>query len=148
MSVERRDQQNLNLVTSASDTHRGVNVKYKDSLLAEHLSNRWTRIRLRARESEVIFNNLLHHINVETLCEAYRALDGSKALGIEGISKATYGKNLEENLNDLVQRVHRGSYKPQVKREVLIPKADGRKRPLAIACFEDKLIEWVVAKVL
>ena len=98
MSVERRDQQNLNLVTSASDTHRGVNVKYKDSLLAEHLSNRWTRIRLRARESEVIFNNLLHHINVETLCEAYRALDGSKALGIDGISKATYGKNLEENL--------------------------------------------------
>ena len=137
MSVERRDQQNLNLVTGASDTPRGINKKYKDSAQLELLSNRWTRIRLRAKSKGVVFNNLFHHINVETLREAYKALDGSKALGTDGISKATYGKNLEDNLKDLVERIHKGSYKPQVKREVLIPKADGRKRPLAIACFED-----------
>ena len=148
MSVERRDQQNLNLVTGASDTPRGINKKYKDSAQLELLSNRWTRIRLRAKSKGVVFNNLFHHINVETLREAYKALDGSKALGTDGISKATYGKNLEDNLKDLVKRIHKGSYKPQVKREVLIPKADGRKRPLAIACFEDKLIEWATAKIL
>jgi RNA-directed DNA polymerase len=31
---------------------------------------------------------------------------------------------------------------------VLIPKANGKTRPIEIACFEDKLVDWVVAKVL
>jgi RNA-directed DNA polymerase len=45
-------------------------------------------------------------------------------------------------------RIHKGSYKPQAKREILIPKANGKKRPIAISAFEDKLVEWVVGKVL
>lgn len=49
---------------------------------------------------------------------------------------------------DLENRIHKGSYKPQLKREVLIPKANGKTRPIAISCFEDKLVEGVVAKIL
>ena len=115
---------------------------------SELFQNRWARIRLTAGSRDVAFNNLLTHINLETLSEAFKALDGTKALGIDGISKQEYGKALEDNLSHLVGRIHNGSYKPQVKREVLIPKADGSKRPLAIGCFEDKLVEWVVAKIL
>lgn len=115
---------------------------------SELFQNRWARIRLTAGSRDVAFNNLLTHINLETLSEAFKALDGTKALGIDGISKQEYGKALETNLSNLVERIHKGSYKPQVKREVLIPKADGSKRPLAIGCFEDKLVEWVVAKIL
>ena len=66
MSVERRDQQNLNLVTGAFNTPRGIAKRYSDSEQLELLSSRWTRIRLRTKEKETIFNNLLHHINVET----------------------------------------------------------------------------------
>ena len=112
------------------------------------LQDRWVRIRLRAGNKDTVFNNLLTHISLETLGEAYRALDGSKALGIDGISKKEYGKNLEANLNELVSKIHRGTYRPQAKREVFIPKADGRQRPLAIGSFEDKLVEWTVAKIL
>lgn len=115
---------------------------------SELFQNRWTRIRLKAGEDGVAFNNLLTHINIETLGEAYKALDGSKALGIDGISKQEYGNNLEANLSQLVDCIHKGTYRPQAKREVLIPKADGRKRPLAIGSFEDKLVEWVVSKIL
>ena len=115
---------------------------------SELFQNRWTRIRLTAESGDVAFNNLLTHINLETLSEAFKALDGSKALGIDGISKQEYGKALEDNLSNLVERIHKGSYKPQAKREVLIPKADGSKRPLAIGCFEDKMVEWVVSKIL
>lgn len=96
----------------------------------------------------MLFNNLLTHINKESLREAFKALDGSKALGIDGISKDEYGKKLEDNLDKLVESVHRGTYRPQARREVLIPKADGKQRPLAIGCFEDKLVEWTVAKIL
>jgi len=110
--------------------------------------NRWARIRLKAGDETVVFNNLLTHIDRHSLREAYNALDGSKALGIDRISKCDYGKQLEDNLNNLAERIHRGTYRPQAKREVLIPKANGKQRPLAVGCFEDKLVEWTVAKIL
>jgi len=112
------------------------------------LESRWARISLRAQDKKSVFNNLLTHVNADSLQEAFKAIDGSKALGVDGISKAEYGKNLQENLSDLAKRLQRGSYKPQPKREVLIPKANGKTRPIAIACFEDKLVDWVVGKIL
>jgi len=147
--MEQRDRQNLNLVTDTRSTHCGEegghNGKHSDD---ERYQNRWTRIGLAACDKQLIFNNLMHHVNEETLEEAFRALDGSKALGVDGISKAKYGKNLKANLESLAQRVQRGTYRPQPIREVLIPKAKGKTRPIAIACFEDKLVDWVVSKIL
>src|SRR5690606_15852920 len=74
--------------------------------------------------------------------------DGTKAKGVDGISKADYGRKLEANLSNLSKRIHTGSYKPMPKREVLIPKINGKMRPIAIACFEDKWVDWVVGKIL
>lgn len=139
----------MNLSTSTSPGLRDRIVRHSSTATQESLwPNRWERIGSRALEKEVQFNNLLTHINVETLREGFQALDGTKAVGIDGITKAQYGKELERNLEDLAERIHKGSYKPQDKREVLIPKSDGRKRPIAIACFEDKLVDWVVSKIL
>jgi len=149
MSVERRNQQSLNLFTSTSAVLRDSIVRHYSTATQKSLwPNRWERIGSRALERDVIFDNLLTHINVETLGEAFQALDGKKAEGIDGITKEQYGKELDKNLKDLVQRIHVGSYKPQDKREVLIPKGDGGKRPIAIACFEDKLVDWVISKIL
>jgi group II intron reverse transcriptase/maturase len=85
---------------------------------------------------------------VENFREAFRSLDGSKAIGIDGITKREYGENLEANLQQLENRIHRGTYRPSAKREVLIPKANGKDRPIAIATFEDKLVEWIVGRIL
>ena len=85
---------------------------------------------------------------MDSLREAFYALDGSKAKGLDGISKSDYNMNLEANLENLCQQIHRGSYKPQNKREVLIPKANGKTRPIAISCFEDKLVEYVAGRIL
>jgi len=110
--------------------------------------NSWLRIGLAAQKKDTIFNNLLCHFKMENMCEAFNALKENKALGIDGISKKTYGENLESNLNDLLSRIHKGSYKPQNKREILIPKADGKTRPIAISCFEDKIVEWMIGRIL
>jgi RNA-directed DNA polymerase len=75
-------------------------------------------------------------------------LDGSKARGVDGKTKRQYGEDLESNLADLLQRLHRGTYRPQPKRGILIPKANGKMRPIAISSFEDKLVEWVVGRIL
>jgi RNA-directed DNA polymerase len=114
----------------------------------ELFPNSWLRIGLAAQKKGTIFNNLMCHFNMENMCEAFNAQKENKASGIDGISKKTYGKNLEANLNDLLSRIHKGSYKPQNKREILIPKADGKSRPIAISCFEDKIVEWMIGRIL
>jgi len=150
MPVEKRDRQQLNLNSSTQTIYQDGKIEHiwNHSGQLEMFPNRWLRISFAARKKNVVFNNLLCHFNIETLREAFNALDGSKALGTDGINKKVYGKNLEENLTDLVNRIHKGSYSPQTKRLVQIPKADGTTRPIAISCFEDKLVEWVMGKIL
>jgi RNA-directed DNA polymerase len=48
-------------------------------------------------------------------------VDGSKAIGVDGITK----ENLEENIKELVYEIRRGKYKPKAARLVEIPKEDG-----------------------
>ena len=103
---------------------------------------------LSARDKTLVFNNLGHIIDAAWLRELYRQLDGSKAIGIDGITKDAYGANLEANLNDVIKRIRRGQYQPRPARIVEIPKEDGSTRPLAISCFEDKLIQLAVSQIL
>src|SRR3989338_1319388 len=145
MTMERSERQNLNREHSSPSGRRAS----KPGSAARNLElNSWARIGLSAKNPEIVFNNLFSHINVENLRQAFRAVDGTKAVGIDGISKTEYAKDLDSNLEDLVTRLHIGTYRPQAKREVLIPKANGKTRPIAISCFEDKLVEWVVGKIL
>jgi group II intron reverse transcriptase/maturase len=82
------------------------------------------------------------------LCECYQELDGKKAIGIDGVTKEAYGRKLEDNLQDLLARIRKHAYKPQASRLVEIPKEDGSTRPLAISCFEDKIVQLAVSKLL
>lgn len=104
--------------------------------------------KLAVSDKTVVFNNLAHVLNVEMLREIYQELDGRKAIGVDGITKEEYGKNLDENLRSVWLRILRGIYKPKASRIVEIPKEDGSTRPLAISCFEDKLVQSAVNKIL
>lgn len=150
--MEPRGVQRSNLNPETPRSHRtsaqtGTTTKSERYQL-ELQSNQWLRIGLVAKDKTVRFNNLLTRINLESLREAFRELDGTKARGIDKITKRDYGRNLEPNLQDLIDRIHKGSYRPQPKRRVMIPKANGKLRPIAISCFEDKLVEWVLSKTL
>lgn len=77
-----------------------------------------------------------------------RATRQTKALGVDRVSKEDYGKQLKSNLENLVARIRKGTYKPQVARIVEIPKDDGSTRPLAISCTEDKLVQMRLSEIL
>lgn len=112
-------------------------------------AQRLTRLcELSAKNRAMVFNNLGHLVNENTLRDAFRTLDGSKARGLDGVSKEEYGKNLDGNLKNLIHRIRTGAYRPQPCRIVEIPKADGSTRALAISCVEDKLVQSVVASIL
>lgn len=103
---------------------------------------------LSAQNKEMVFNNIGHLLNADMLKEQYQQLDGKKAVGIDKVTKETYGKSLDENINNLVKRIRRGTYKPKPSRITEIPKEDGSTRPLAISCVEDKLVQSAVSALL
>ena len=100
------------------------------------------RIGQRAKEKrQEKFTNLLSHIKVPLLKEAYNRLRKDAAPGVDGETWKAYGENLDARLHDLEGRVHRGSYHPQPVRRVYIPKAGGKRRPLGIPALEDKIVQ-------
>ena len=97
---------------------------------------------------DMVFTSIGHLINKELLMECHKTMDGKKAVGIDGVTKEDYGRNLEENLDKLVGRLKQKSYKPQPARRVEIPKDNGKTRPLSIYCYEDKLVQEALKRVL
>jgi group II intron reverse transcriptase/maturase len=100
------------------------------------------------RERDARFTALLHHVTVERLEAAYRAIRPDAAPGVDGVTWQDYGQNLAENLRDLHARVQRGAYRARPSRRVFIPKPDGRLRPLGIAALEDKVVQRALVEVL
>jgi group II intron reverse transcriptase/maturase len=94
------------------------------------------------------FTSLLHHVSVDLLRLSFFALKKDAAPGIDGLAWRDYETNLEGNLEDLHDRVHRGAYRALPSRRQYIPKADGRQRPIAICALEDKIVQRAVAVVL
>ena len=91
---------------------------------------------------------LFHHLSVDLLREAFFALKRDAAPGVDGLTWVEYQVDLEPRLTDLHARLHRGAYRAQPSRRRMIPKPDGRERPLAVAALEDKVVQKAAVAVL
>ena len=103
---------------------------------------------LSATNPDMVFTSVAHLINVELLEDCHKDMDGKKAVGIDGVTKDEYNKNLKENLENLVERLKRKAYHPKPALRVEIPKDNGKMRPLSIYCYEDKLVQEAVRRIL
>jgi len=93
------------------------------------------------------FTALLHHAYaVDRLRESYFRLKREATPGIDGETWRHYGERLEENLQDLSERLKRGAYRARPVQRVYIPKADGRQRPIGVPVLEDKIVQRAVAE--
>ena len=59
------------------------------------------------------FTSLYHLMNKELLLECFTRLKGKAASGIDNITKEKYATNVDANLDNLVERLHKMAYKPQ-----------------------------------
>ena len=113
------------------------------------VQDRLERISERAKtHPEEVFNNLFSLLNYELLWYAFRRLKRGKSPGVDGVTVEDYEENLEANLRDLLDRLHRGSYRPLPSLRKNIPKGNGKTRPLGIASVEDKLVQRAVVMIL
>src|SRR5712692_4974745 len=113
------------------------------------VSTKLQRIAKLAREVSAPLTALAHHIDIEFLREAYRRTRKDGAPGIDEQTAAEYEKQLDGNLQSLLERFKSGSYFAPPVRRVHIPKGDGHStRPIGIPTFEDKVLQRAVSMVL
>ena len=92
--------------------------------------------------------NLMSNVNRESLTAIHLRQPANKAKGVDRVSKAEYGENLEENISNLLERMKKFSYRPLPVRRTYIPKTNGKMRPLGIPSYEDRLVQGVMADIL
>ena len=91
---------------------------------------------------------LAHHIDVDALRRAYDRLRADAAVGVDGVSKAEYGENLEAHLRDLHRRLKAKQYRHQPIRRVHVAKEGGKTRPIGISATEDKVVQDALRELL
>jgi len=64
--------------------------------------------------------------------------DGATTKGVDGVTAD--GHSLERN-QEIMNQLRNGTYRPKPTRRVYIPKSNGKKRPLGIPSFTDRLVQ-------
>ena len=105
---------------------------------------------LSEQNKDAEFKWLMPHFNSEALKQCYYKLDGGRAVGIDGQTKEEYGKELDQNIESLTNKMKGMAYLPKPIRRVQIPKDTNKKeyRTLGISCFEDKIVQLRTKEIL
>jgi RNA-directed DNA polymerase len=121
-----------------------------DALTSLDMSTGLRKVAERAkREPAARFHSLAHLIDEELLAGAFARLRNTAAVGVDGITKEDYGRDLQSNLRDLHERLKTKRYRHQPIRRVHIPKEkSGQTRPIGISATEDKVVQSALREVL
>lgn len=101
-----------------------------------------------SEQPEYRFRNLFGMLNEEMLKDSWQFIRKNAASGVDRVSAKEYEQNLEENIHQLVEDLKRKRYRAKLVRRVLIPKGNGKTRPLGIPATQDKLLQVAVKRLL
>ena len=101
-----------------------------------------------SEQPEYRFRNLFGMLNEEMLKDSWHFIRKNAASGVDRVSAKDYEQNLEENIHQLVEDLKRKRYRAKLVRRVLIPKENGKSRPLGIPATQDKLLQVAVKRLL
>jgi len=99
---------------------------------------------------QMAFTSLAYLMDMDWLKEAYRRTRKDGAVGVDGVTAAEYERDLEGNLQRLLDRAKSGTYQAPPVRRVHIPKGGSstETRPLGISTLEDKVLQRAVVMLL
>lgn len=89
----------------------------------------------------ILFNEEMFHVAYQRIY----AKPGNMTPGTDG---KTINRMSLRRINSVIESLKDESYKPNPARRKYIPKKNGKKRPLGIPSFEDKLVQEVVRMIL
>jgi RNA-directed DNA polymerase len=115
------------------------------------VSTKQERIAALAKQSpQMAFTSLAYLMDIDWLKEAYQRTRKDGAVGVDGVSAEDYERDLEGNLQRLLDRVKSGTYQAPPVRRVYIPKGGSttETRPLGIPTLEDKVLQRAVVMLL
>jgi RNA-directed DNA polymerase len=115
------------------------------------VSTKQGRIAELARQSpQMAFTSLAYLMDMDWMREAYRRTRKDGAVGVDGMTAEEYERDLEGNLQRLLDRAKSGTYQAPPVRRVHIPKGGSatETRPLGIPTLEDKVLQRAVVMVL
>jgi group II intron reverse transcriptase/maturase len=97
---------------------------------------------------EYRFRDLFRLLNEDMLKDSWRYIRKNAAYGVDKVSAAEYGQNLEANIHQLVEELKRKRYRAKNVLRRYIPKGNGKLRPLGIPATQDKLLQITVKRIL
>jgi group II intron reverse transcriptase/maturase len=115
------------------------------------------------KSPENVLNNLVKHSNVsgykferlyrilfneQMFHAAYQRIYAKQGNMTPGTDGKTIDEMSRQRIESLTVSLRNETYKPNPARRVYIPKKNGKKRPLGIPSFEDKLVQEVVRMIL
>lgn len=105
---------------------------------------------LAKRSPKMGFTSLAYLMDIEWLQEAFQRTRKDGAPGVDGQTWHGYAKNLESNLQSLLDRAKSGTYRAPPVRRVHIPKGGSatETRPIGIPALEDKVLQRAVVMML
>jgi RNA-directed DNA polymerase len=105
---------------------------------------------LAKRSPPMGFTSLAYLVDIDWLVAAFYRTRKDGAPGVDGETWSHYAKNLEENLQSLLDRAKSGTYRAPPVRRVHIPKAGSttETRPIGIPTLEDKVLQRAVVMLL
>jgi len=106
--------------------------------LAEHSKSKDYKFE---RLYRILFNEEMYYVAYQRIY----AKEGNMTKGSDG--QSIDGTN-ESRINELIGMLKDESYQPQASRRVYIPKKNGKRRPLGVPAFRDKLLQEVIRMIL
>lgn len=94
------------------------------------------------------FNNLMHHLSPAFVAENLNKISKTSSPGHDGITVQEARENLSWLLPPLLSQINKGQYEAPPVRRVLIPKADGKQRPIGVPQVLDRSIQASMAQIL
>ena len=105
---------------------------------------------LARRSPQMGFTSLAYLMDIDWLRAAFHRTRKDGAPGVDGQTWSGYEKDLETNLQSLLDRAKSGTYRAPPVRRVYIPKAGSatETRPIGIPTLEDKVLQRAVVMLL
>lgn len=103
----------------------------------------------KSKDSNYVYDRLYRNLyNPEFYLKAYAKIYAKPGNMTAGSDHKTIDGFSHERISKLIDSLKNETYQPQPSKRVYIPKANGKKRPLGIPSFNDKLLQEVVRMIL